>query len=91
VLADMPVVEEQLRKVSGRSPMAEAIRYVLTRWNGLTLFLDDGRIEIDNNCIERNMRPIALNTKKRRAKIWAVIATLIECCKLHDGQQFNFI
>src|SRR5262249_35917030 len=55
-----PWLEEQLRKVSGRSPMAEAIRYVLTQWNGLTLFLDDGRIEIDNNCIERNMRPIAV-------------------------------
>src|SRR6516164_656635 len=40
--------------------MAEAIRYVLARWNGFTLLLDDGRSEIDNKCIERNMRPIAV-------------------------------
>jgi hypothetical protein len=58
-----PWLEEQLRKVSSRSPIAEAIRYVLTRWNGLTLFLDDGRIEIDNNCIERLLEPFACHLK----------------------------
>jgi transposase len=86
-----PWLEEQLRKVSGRSPLAEAIRYVLKRWSGLIFFLDDGRVEIDNNCIERTMRPIALNRKNslfagsdEGAENWAVIATLIECCKLHD-------
>ena len=43
--------------------MAEAIRYVLSRWPGLTLFLNDGRIEIDNNTMERAIRPLALNRK----------------------------
>jgi transposase len=41
----------------------EAIRYALSRWEGLTRFLDDGRIEIDNNIVERSIRPIALNRK----------------------------
>ena len=44
-----------------RSPTAEAIRYALNHWGGLSQFLDDGRIEIDNNSVERAMRPIALS------------------------------
>ena len=56
---------------------------------GLTRFLDDGRIEIDNNVVERSIRPIALNRKNALfagsdggAEHWAVIASLIETCKL---------
>jgi transposase len=36
------------------------IRYALNRWDGLVRFLDDARIEIDANTVERAMRPIAL-------------------------------
>ena len=56
-------LEARLTTVAGRSPMAEAIRYTLTRWEGLTRFLDDGRIELDSNPVERSIRPIALNRK----------------------------
>src|SRR6185437_4274103 len=45
-----------------RSP-AEAIRYALARRPDLTRFLDDGRIELDNNPVERAIRPIALGRK----------------------------
>jgi transposase len=37
-----------------------AIRYALSRWEGLTRFIDDGRIELDNNAVERSIRPIAM-------------------------------
>ena len=57
--------------------------------DGLSLFLDDGRIEIDSNVVERSIRPLALNRKNalfagsdRGAEHWAVIASLIETCKL---------
>lgn len=40
-----------------------AIRYALSRWAGLGLFLDDGRVEIDSNVVERSIRPIALTRK----------------------------
>jgi len=36
----------QLARVSGKSGLAEAIRYALRHWSGLVLFLDDGRIEL---------------------------------------------
>jgi hypothetical protein len=43
--------------------LAETIRYALSRWEGLTRFLDDGRVEIGSNVVERAIRPIALNRK----------------------------
>jgi len=84
-------LETQLNKVSGRSPTAGVIRYALTHWEGLTVFLGDGRVELDTNPVERAMRPIALNRKNalfagsdEGAHHWAVLATLVENCKLHD-------
>lgn len=49
--------------ISQKGKLAEAIRYALSRWEGLTRFIDDGRIELDNNAVERSIRPIALNRK----------------------------
>jgi hypothetical protein len=70
--------------------MADVIRYALTHWQGLTVFLTDGRVELDTNPVERAMRPIALNRKNalfagsdEGAHHWAVLATLVENCKLH--------
>src|SRR5690349_18226245 len=50
----------QLGRVSGKSGLAEAIRYALRHWQGLVLFLDDGRLELDSNTVERALRPVAL-------------------------------
>jgi transposase len=55
--------EHQLTRLSGKSETAEAIRYALHHWEGLTRFLDDGRIELDTNIVERSIRPIVLNRK----------------------------
>jgi hypothetical protein len=91
-----PLVEElkrwfelQLGRVSAKSTTAEAIRYALNQWKGLVRFLDDGRIEIDSNTVERSIRPLVLNRKNalfagndRGAENWALIASLIETCKL---------
>ena len=53
----------QLGRVSGKSGLAEAIRYALRHWEGLVLFLEDGRLELDTNTVERAIRPIALGRK----------------------------
>jgi transposase len=52
--------------------------------------MTDGRVEIDNNTVERTIRPIALNRKNALfaghdagANNWAVIASLIETCKMN--------
>jgi hypothetical protein len=56
-------LEARNRQVSAKAKLGEAIRYALTRWNGLSRFLDDGRVDLDNNAVERSIRPIALNRK----------------------------
>jgi len=63
----------------------------MSRWSGLTRLLDDGRIEIDSNAVERSIRPIALNRKNALfagsdggGEHWAIHASLIETCKLND-------
>jgi len=53
--------EVQLGRVSGKSLIAAAFRYGLNHWDGLERYLEDGRIEMDTNAVERAMRPIALN------------------------------
>lgn len=61
------------------------------RWDGLSRFLDDGRLEIDTNVVERSIRPIALNRKNalfagsdEGGANWAIIASLIETAKLNS-------
>lgn len=83
-------LQAQLARASTKSAIALAIRYGLNHWEGLERFLEDGRIEIDSNVVERSMRPIALNRKNALfaghdtgAENWACLATLIETCKLN--------
>ncbi len=85
-----PWLKEKLALVSQKSKLAEAIRYALSRWTGLARYLDDGRIEIDNNAVERSIRPIALSRKNALfagsdggAGHWATIASLVETAKLN--------
>src|ERR1700686_1928917 len=93
-----PWLRAKLALISQKSKLAEAIRYVLSRWEGLTLFIDDGRIELDNNTVERSIRPIALNRKNALfagsdggAEHWATIASLIETCKLNDVDPLAYL
>ena len=83
-------LDVQITRLPARSPTAEAIRYALNHWTGLAQFLDDGRIDLDTNMIEREMRPVALSRKNslfagsdEGAANWACMASLIETCKLN--------
>ena len=85
-----PWLRAKLALISQKTKLAEAIRYALSRWDGLTRFLNDGRIEIDSNVVERSIRPIALNRMNALfagsdggGEHWAVIASLIETSKLN--------
>jgi hypothetical protein len=84
-----PWLRAKLSLISQKSKLAEAIRYALSRWDGLARFVDDGRIEIDSNVVERAIRPLALTRKNalfagsdRGGEHWAIIASLVETCKL---------
>jgi len=85
-------------QVSAKSPTGEALKYIAKYWDGLNLFISDGRIEIDNNPVERTIRPIALNRKnalfaghEAGAQNWAMLASLIETCKLNAVEPHSYI
>lgn len=91
-------LDAQLPRVAGRSTLAEAIRYALSRWEGLTRFLRDGRIELDTNPVERAIRPVALGRKNHLfagsdggGDRWAVSCSLIETCKLNDVEPYAYL
>ena len=54
---------ELLPRVSAKSDIAQAIGYSLGRWTALTRYVDDGRLEIDNNAAERALRGVSLGRK----------------------------
>src|SRR6266487_798656 len=90
--------EQQLSRGPRRGKLAEAIRYALSRWEGLTRFLHDGRIELDTNPVERAIRPVALGRKNHLfagsdggGHRWAVLCSLIESCKLNDVEPYAYL
>jgi transposase len=88
----------KLTIISQKINLAEAIRCALSGWDGLCHFVDDGRIEIDSNVVERTIRPIALNRKNALfagsdggAEHWAAIASLVETCKLNGIDPYAYL
>jgi transposase len=55
--------DAQLKMIPGKGDLAVAIRYAHSRWDALTRYLDDGRLEISNNAAENQIRPVALGRK----------------------------
>ena len=92
-----PIVEalqdwlhDQLPRISGAFDLAKAMRYALRHWPGLVAFLDDGRIEMDTNTVERVIRPITLTRKDALfagstggGRHWAIAMPLIQTAKLN--------
>jgi transposase len=91
-------LEQQLTRAPARGKLAEAIRYALSRWDGLTRFLHDGRIELDTNSVERAIRPVALGRKNHLfagsdggGARWATLCSLIETAKLNDVEPYAYL
>jgi len=91
-------METQLPLLPGRAKLAEAMRYALSRWDGLTRFLHDGRVELDTNPVERAIRPVALGRKNHLFAgsdgggiRWAILCSLIESCKLNGVEPYAYL
>ncbi len=83
-------LRRQRARVSPKSRLGEKLAYIANHWDGLQVFLTDGRVEMDNNIVENAIRPLALNRKNalfaghdEGAAAWARIATLTETAKMN--------
>ena len=83
--------ERELPRISGKSKLAEAIRYARSHRAKLLLFLDDGRVEINSNIVERAIRPQTITRKNSLfagsaggGRTWAAVATMLQTCKMNN-------
>ena len=90
--------EAELRRIPGKGKLAEAIRYALRRRDDLVRFLDDGRIEIDTNIVERAIRPQTITRKNALfagsdggGRTWATIATLLATAKINSVDPYAWL
>lgn len=91
-------LRDQRSRISAKSRLGEKLAYISRHWDGLQIFLTDGRVEIDSNPVERTIRPITLNRKNalfaghdEGGKNWGRIASLIETCKLNGIEPFAYL
>jgi hypothetical protein len=89
-------------KAKGRylpqSPLGQALDYALGQWTTLTMYLGDGRLEIDNNLVENAIRPTAIGKKNwlfiveaEAGQRSAVIYTIIESCKRRGLEPYAYL
>jgi len=85
-------------RVSARSRMGEKLAYFANHWEGLTVFLDDGRVEMDSNAVENLIRPLTLQRTNslfaghdEGAANWARIAAPVETCKINGVDPFAYL
>ncbi len=92
-----PLVEDfgvwlrrQRARVSPKSRLGEKLAYIDNQWDGLQVFLTDGRVEMDTNIVENAIRPLVLNRKNalfaghdEGAAAWARIASLVGTAKMN--------
>ncbi|MCQ9157297.1 IS66 family transposase, partial [Acidomonas methanolica] len=90
--------QAQLARIPGKGELAKAIRYALNRWPAFTLFLEDGRVAIDNNAAERAVRPVCIGRKNylfagsdAGGDNIADAMTLIESAKLSGLNPHNYL
>jgi transposase len=100
-----PIIEEMkawldknVLEVTPKSLIGKAIGYTLSRWKGLTQFLNDGEIELSNNLVENGFRKMALGKRnymftktEQGARNLATIYSVLGTCYLHGINPFDYL
>lgn len=91
-------LKQQRSRTLPKSKLGEAMTYSLNQWEKLTAFLNDGRLEIDNNRSERSIKPFVIGRKNwlfantpRGAKASATIYSVIETAKENGLNPFKYL
>jgi len=92
------MAKDQLTKVLPKSAFGQAINYCLNQWDKLVAFLQDGRLEIDNNRSERSIKPFVIGRKNwlfsntpKGAKASAIIYSIVETAKENGLNPFMYL
>ena len=85
-------------RILPKSLLGQAIAYALGQWQGLTVYLDDGRVEIDNNLVENAIRPTAIGKKNwlfvgeaGAGQRGAILYTIIESCRRRGIDPYAYL
>lgn len=85
-------------KVPPKSPLGTAVFYAINHWKALNIYLQDGRLEIDNNKAERSIKPFVIGRKNWLfhgndvgAHAGSILFSLIETCKHHKIEVFSWL
>ena len=91
-------LRDQRARVSPKSRLGEKLAYIERHWQGLQVFVHDGRVEMDSNAVENRIRPLALNRKNalfaghdEGAAAWGRIASLIETAKMNRVEPYAYL
>ena len=91
-------LDEQRSRVSPRSRLGEKLTYIANQWDGLLVFLHDGRVEMDSNFVENRIRPVKLTAKNalfaghdEGAAAWGRIASRLETCKINCVEPYAWL
>jgi transposase len=91
-------LRSQRRQVSPKTALGKAIQYCLNQWDKLVVFLQDGRLELDNNRSERSIKPVVIGRKNwlfsntpKGAKASAMVYSIIETAKENGLNPFAYL
>ena len=91
-------METEGLKYSESSLIGKAITYAYTRWDNMMRYLEDGRLLLDNNLAENEIRPITLGRKNylfcgnhEAAQNMAVVCSLLATCRNHDVNPRDYL
>lgn len=94
------------RRISAKSRLGEKLSYIHRHWDGLQVFVPDGRIEMDPNPVENTIRPLTVNERSKLTlnrinalfaghdeggHTWARIASIVETCKLNGVDPYAYL
>jgi len=91
-------LQQQYVQVLPKSPIGEAIAYSLNRWQRLSAYVNNGRLNIDNNPVENSIRPVAIGRKNylfagshEAAKRSAMLYSLLGTAKMHGVEPYAWL
>lgn len=89
--------ERKKENLTPKMKISEAVNYCLNHWPGLIKYIEDGKFEIDNNPVERSIRPVAIGRKNfffagsvEGAKNLAIMYSFYGTCRAQGIEPFNW-